>query len=48
VSIFNDGTDAFLHPGNGSYSAIDLTVRDQPFNLQRGVMVFCFVQKHES
>ena len=26
--IFNDGTDTYLHPGNGSYSAIDLTVTD--------------------
>jgi hypothetical protein len=24
--IFNDGTDTYLHPGNGSYSAIDITV----------------------
>ena len=28
VCIFNDGTDAYLHPGSGSYSAIDLTVTD--------------------
>ena len=26
LCIFNDGTDTYLHPGNGSYSAIDLTV----------------------
>ena len=24
LCIFNDGTDTYLHPGNGSYSAIDL------------------------
>jgi endonuclease/exonuclease/phosphatase family metal-dependent hydrolase len=24
--IFNDGTDTYLHPGNGSYPAVDLTV----------------------
>ena len=29
LCIFNDGTDTYLHPGNGSYSAIDLTVTDQ-------------------
>jgi hypothetical protein len=23
LCIFNDGTDTYLHPGNGSYSAID-------------------------
>jgi hypothetical protein len=28
LCIFNDGTDTYLHPGNGSYSAIDLTVTD--------------------
>ena len=26
LCIFNNGTDIYLHPGNGSYSAIDLTV----------------------
>jgi hypothetical protein len=26
--VFNDGTDTYLHPGNESYSAIDLTVTD--------------------
>jgi hypothetical protein len=26
LCIFNDGTDTYLHPGNGSYSAIDFTV----------------------
>ena len=26
--IFNDGSDTYLHPGNGSYSAIDLTLCD--------------------
>ena len=24
LCIFNDGTDTYLHPGNGSYSAIDV------------------------
>jgi hypothetical protein len=28
LCIFNDGTDTYLHPGNGSYSAIDFTVTD--------------------
>jgi endonuclease/exonuclease/phosphatase family metal-dependent hydrolase len=28
LCIFNDGTDIYLHPGNGSYLAIDLTVTD--------------------
>jgi hypothetical protein len=28
LCIFNDGTDTYLHPGNESYSAIDLTVTD--------------------
>ena len=28
LCIFNDGTDTYLHPGNGSYSAIDLTFTD--------------------
>ena len=28
LCIFNDGTDTYLHPVNGSYSAIDLTVTD--------------------
>jgi hypothetical protein len=28
LCIFNDGTDTYLHTGNGSYSAIDLTVTD--------------------
>jgi hypothetical protein len=28
LCIFNDGTDTYLHPGNGSYLAIDLTVTD--------------------
>ena len=28
LSIFNDGTDTYLHPGNGCYWAIDLTVTD--------------------
>ena len=28
LCISNDGTDTYLHPGNGSYSAIDLTVTD--------------------
>jgi hypothetical protein len=28
LCIFNDGTDTYLHPGNGSYSAIGLTVTD--------------------
>jgi hypothetical protein len=28
LCIFNDGTDTYLHPGNWSYSAIDLTVTD--------------------
>jgi len=28
LCIFIDGTDTYLHPGNGSYSAIDLTVSD--------------------
>ena len=26
LCIFNNGTDTYLHPVNGSYSAIDLTV----------------------
>jgi hypothetical protein len=34
LCIFNDGTDTYLHPGNGSYSAIELTVTD-PFLLIR-------------
>jgi hypothetical protein len=29
LCIFNDGTDTYLHPGNGSYSAIDLTGTDR-------------------
>ena len=28
LCIFNDGTDTYLHPGNGFYSAIDLSVTD--------------------
>jgi hypothetical protein len=28
LCIFNVGTDTYLHPGNWSYSAIDLTVTD--------------------
>ena len=28
LCIFNDGTDTYLHPGNGSYSDIDHTVSD--------------------
>jgi len=28
LCIFTDGADTYLHPGNGSYSAIDLTVTD--------------------
>ena len=28
LCIFNDGTDTYLHPGNGSYSAIDIYVTD--------------------
>jgi len=28
LCIFNDGTDTYLSPGNGFYSAIDLTVTD--------------------
>jgi hypothetical protein len=24
LCIFSDGTDTYLHPGNGSYSAIDI------------------------
>ena len=28
LCIFNDGADTYLHPGNGSYSAIDLTICD--------------------
>ena len=28
LCIFNDGTDTYLHPGNGSNSAIDRTVID--------------------
>ena len=28
LCIFNDGTDTYLHPCNGFYSAIDLTVTD--------------------
>jgi hypothetical protein len=26
LCIFNDGIDTYLHPGNGSYSAIDLDI----------------------
>ena len=33
LCIFNDGTDTYLHPGNGSYSAIGLTVTDPPLLL---------------
>ena len=28
LCIFNDGSDTYLHPGNGSYSAIDLSICD--------------------
>ena len=28
LCIFSDGSDTYLHPGNGSYSAIDLTLCD--------------------
>ena len=28
LCIFNDGTDAYLHHGNGSYSVIELNVTD--------------------
>ena len=28
LCFFNDGSDTYLHPGNGAYSAIDLTVTD--------------------
>ena len=28
LCIFNDGSNTYLHPGNGSYSAIDLTICD--------------------
>jgi hypothetical protein len=28
ICKFNDGTDTYLYHGNGSYSAIDLTVTD--------------------
>jgi len=28
LCFFNYGTDTYLHPGNGSYLAIDLTVTD--------------------
>ena len=28
LCYFNDGSNTYLHPGNGSYSAIDLTVTD--------------------
>ena len=38
--IFNDSTDAYVHPWNGCYSAIDLTVRDRPYNLQGGGLGF--------
>jgi hypothetical protein len=34
LCIFNDGTDTYLHPRNGSYSAIELSVTD-PFLLIR-------------
>jgi hypothetical protein len=27
--IFNNGTDTYLHPGNESYSAINITVTDE-------------------
>jgi hypothetical protein len=30
LCIFKNGTDTFLYTGNGSYSAIDLTVTDPP------------------
>ena len=26
--ILNDGSNTYLHPGNGSYSSIDLTIED--------------------
>ena len=28
LCIFNDESNTYLHPGNGSYSAIDLTIAD--------------------
>ena len=28
LCILNDGSETYLHPGNGSYSAIDLTITD--------------------
>lgn len=28
LCIFNDGSNTYLHPGNGSYSAIDITICD--------------------
>jgi len=31
---FNNGTDIYLHPGNGSYSAIDLIVADPSLLLE--------------
>jgi hypothetical protein len=34
LCIFNNGTDIYLHPGNGSYSAIDLTVADPSLLLE--------------
>jgi hypothetical protein len=34
LCIFNNGTDTYLHPGNGFYSAIDLTVADPSLLLE--------------
>ncbi|VDI75549.1 Hypothetical predicted protein [Mytilus galloprovincialis] len=28
LCIFNDGSNTYLHPGNGSYSSIDITICD--------------------
>ena len=28
LSLFNDGSDTYLHPGSGTYSAIDLSITD--------------------
>ena len=28
LSLFNDGTNTYLHPGSGTYTAIDLSIAD--------------------
>ena len=33
LCILNDGLNTYLHPGNGSYSSIDLTIVDPSFLL---------------